>query len=348
MSGNGYETTRLFDYEPTTVRPIVKWAGGKGRILDKLEASLPDGFDMAGDDALYVEPFIGSASVLLRFSPRHAMMNDINGELVTMYEAVRDDPDAVIRTIESWPRDKDTFLRVRAMDRADDYAGTTPATTRAARFIYLNKTCFNGLYRVNSSGHFNVPYAAAQKARPDYANIRAVSTYLRDNDITITNLDYTDLLDEVAARADRYAKVLVYLDPPYDYEPDPNATNHSFDQYDATGFGRDKQLELRDAIRRLTSDHPNVLVMESNADTGFIREAYEGYDITPIDVYRSIGASSENRGNAGEVIITNYPNHGLPALLEAQAATRTKRRDGNADGDGTTGERGIPLLGNLG
>lgn len=313
----------LFD-DDFDLKPIVKWAGGKRRIMHELINRMPDGFieSCADDDndnkILYVEPFTGSASVLFELTPCNVIINDVNMELMNMYQQVKDNPNDVISMIKSWPRDKNTYLRIRSLDRVEDYLNNVDSITRAARFIYLNKTCFNGLYRVNRDGFFNVAYAETQTTIPDYGNIINVSKYLNDNNVTVMNDDYSDVFDylnnTIIPKHD-YDNIFVYIDPPYDYD-----NEDYFDKYDSNGFGRNNQKGLYEEIIKLIDNgnrnDTRVYIMESNNDTEFITSLYSSandghgsacmFNIDRIMAFRSISADKNKRGKTNEVIIRNY------------------------------------------
>lgn len=311
----------LFEDE-FVLKPIVKWAGGKRRIMNELMSRMPDGFiescSHANSRMLYVEPFTGGASVLFELTPCNAVINDVNMELMNMYQQVKDNPNDVISMIKNWPRDKNTYLRIRSLDRIEDYVDNVDSITRAARFIYLNKTCFNGLYRVNRDGFFNASYAEIQTTIPDYGNILNVSNYLNDNNVTIMNSDYKkvfDYLNDKIIPNDEYDGVFVYIDPPYDYD-----NEDYFNKYDSNGFERDNQKELYEEIIKLidngNKNGTRVYIMESNNDTEYISSLYSSvndehgnacmFNIDRIMALRSISADKNKRGKTGEVIIRNY------------------------------------------
>lgn len=267
-----------------SLKPIIKWVGGKRRIMDSLLALMPP----KDEYSTYIEPFLGGASVLLALHPHDAIINDINSELMNMYQQVKDNPENVINAIKSWPRDKKTFLEVRGLDRTDDYENSICGAIRAARFIYLNKTCFNGLYRVNSQGYFNVSFAETQKTMPDYDNMMKVSAYLNASNVRMMNMDYRDVLAE--ADDDSF----IYLDPPYD---------EAFDKYDSAGFNQQSQHDLKERLKSLP---PSVKWMQSNADTACIRSLYKEYNLHEVSALRSINPDANRRGEVKELVITNY------------------------------------------
>ena len=272
-------------------RPYLKWAGGKRQLLPALRAHLPE--DWARRD--YYEPFLGAGALLFALTPRRAVVNDFNEMLVLTYRVVRDEAEALIaRLAEHQARHgKEYFYQVRAMDRAPGF-DALPDVERAARLIYLNKTCFNGLYRVNSQGLFNVPYGRYQRpAICEAETLRAVSRYLRENDVILRSGDFADAVAEAGEDA------FVYFDPPYH---SPDRTN--FTGYQAGGFGEGEQERLRDEFTRLTGRGAKCLL--SNSDTPFIRALYEDCSMQSVPARRFINANAAGRGAVDEILIWNW------------------------------------------
>lgn len=231
------------------------------------------------------------------------IVNDFNADLVEVYEVVRDSPEELIHHLKQHHNSKEHFLKVRAWDRSEDFLSRLPAE-RAARFIFLNRTCFNGLYRVNSKGHFNVPFG--NYVKPDWVlskTIEEASKFLgaKSSDGVLNTSISTGDYRKVTAQARKGD--FVYLDPPYD----PISTTASFVGYQQDGFGRDDQLALRDEVVRLTKK--GVPVMLSNSDTEFIRDLYSDMGMFAIEflrVSRNIGASASSRSRVGEVLVNNF------------------------------------------
>lgn len=280
------------------IRPFLKWAGGKRALLPEILPRIPN---FAGR---YFEPFLGAGAVMFAMPANTAkLVNDFNTDLVEVYETIRDFPDELIRHLKLHHNTKEHFLRVRSWDRHEDFIRRDPVE-RAARFIFLNRTCFNGLYRVNSRGQFNVPFG--NYAKPDLVltkTIQDASEFLNASGgkgqqlIEIKSGDYRDATKK-AINGD-----FVYLDPPYD----PISATSSFVSYQQDGFGRTDQIALRDEILRLTAI--GVPVLLSNSDTPFIREIYGVVDIFEIEgvsVSRNIGATTSSRSKVGEVLVNNY------------------------------------------
>lgn len=276
-------------------QPFLKWAGGKRALLSEISKRIP------AYSGSFFEPFLG-AGALFFATPDSVKryINDANSELIETYQVIRDNVDELIEQLRHHVNDRDHFYEVRSWDKQPGFARRSPVE-RAARFIYLNKTCFNGLYRVNSSGHFNVPFGDYKK--PDFIaeeNLRAVSNLLSDRSlVSISNGDYRALTSK--ALADDF----VYFDPPYD----PLSPTASFVGYQRGGFSREHQIALRDEAVRLVSSGVHVLL--SNSDTPFIREIYSDkrfFNIDSVQVARAISANKLSRGKVGELLIRG--NHG--------------------------------------
>lgn len=277
------------------LKPFLKWAGGKRQLLPDLNKYFPESYNN------YHEPFVGAGAVLFDLKPKTAFINDFNNELINTYQVIKKDVDTLIELLKDHEQknSKEYFYTVREWDR-NGTIETLTDTERAARLIYLNKTCFNGLYRVNSKGQFNVPYASYKN--PLIVNedvLIAVSDYLNNNDVTILNGDFNQILD--------YAKKgdFIYLDPPYAPVPD---NNNSFTSYTLNGFDNTEQERLRDFFVEL--DKRGCYVMLSNSSVPLIHELYSDYAVTTqiVGANRMINSNGKKRGKVDEVIITNYSN----------------------------------------
>jgi DNA adenine methylase len=284
------------------VPPVIKWAGGK-RLLAPILASK---LDYNGKHR-YFEPFLGGAALMLYMKPNKAVGIDRNPELINFYQIVRDQPEDLIKLLETFfvPADSDTFFyEIRAWDRKSDYKLCHSALERAARFIYLNKTCFNGLWRVNSKGENNVPYGYYKKPRicnPE--GIKKLSKYLKHHAEFIEG-DYLDVLP-LAKKGD-----FVYFDPPYDI--DPVGKQSEFVEYTKNGFSKDDQKQLKSLCDKLLEK--GVFVAESNSNTPFINDLYEKdqiYSLYKIDSNivgkRYIGGIKDRRREVNELLIIGKP-----------------------------------------
>jgi len=270
------------------VAAFLKWAGGKRRLLAQYQPFFPK-TDSFGD---YLEPFVGGGSVFFHvlgtLKPRRCHLFDGNHDLIETYQAIKDSPEGVITelTLLRGRHSEDHYYKVRAK---------VPATlvARAARIIYLNKTCYNGLYRVNSQGQFNVPIGRYVKVRIfDSENVRAVSAALKKASLECSDFR---LVQKRANRND-----FVYFDPPYD----PVSNTANFTGYTSTNFARAEQGELAEIYREL--DKRGCKLMLSNSDTPFVRELYKGFTLHPILARRNINRSADKRGPVGEVLVVNY------------------------------------------
>lgn len=264
--------------------PFVKWAGGKSQLLPQMARFFPD----QADFARYFEPFLGGGAVFFHLQPSKALLSDSNAELIEVYRVVRDNVEELIRALGVHRNDPDYFASVRSQQTEH----LTPVE-RASRFIYLNKTCYNGLYRVNSRGQFNVPFGRYKNPRIcDSEALRAASMALAATTLEVA--DFAAALKE-AGRSD-----FVYLDPPYH----PLSTTSSFTGYTASGFGEREQRRLASVYRE--ADERGALVMLSNSDTPLVRELYSGFRIVPVLANRAINCRGDRRGPITEVLVLNY------------------------------------------
>lgn len=269
--------------------PILKWVGGKRQLLSEIIPLIDESCDN------YVEPFIGGGAVLFRLQPKKAIINDYNTELINVYRTVRDDLNGLLALLKEHEKynSSDYYYEVRALDRTPDFDKMSNLE-KAARIIYLNKTCYNGLYRVNSLGQFNSPYGKYKN--PNIVNevvLRAISKYLNRNEISIRSGDYKDVLNDIEKNS------FVYLDPPYM----PISSSSSFTGYTEGGFGYDKQVELKEECDKLNSK--GVHFLQSNSDCEEIRELYKDYRIKVVKAKRAINSDAKKRGQINEVLIYN-------------------------------------------
>ena len=283
------DVQKLINAKP---KPFVKWVGGKRQLLRQFrELGLYPPEDFNPITNTYYEPFVGGGAVFFDLLPKNAELSDLNNELVTTYNVIKNNVDELIQSLQKHIYDKEYYLEVRAK-KVEDLSDVEVAS----RFIFLNRTGFNGLYRVNKSGQFNVPFGRYNNpVICDEDNLRRVSDALQD--VTITHQDYKNVL-KTAKSGD-----FIYLDPPY-YPI--NATS-SFTSYTAEGFLEKEQTELRDTFVKL--HEKGCFVMLSNSDTPFINELYSGLDgitINKITAGRSINSKGSGRGKITEVLVTNY------------------------------------------
>jgi DNA adenine methylase len=268
--------------------PFIKWVGGKGRLLSQLLPLLPTG----AEKMRHVEPFTGGGAMFFARAPQRALLCDLNRSLVDTYLAVRDQVEDVIVELEtlSIAHASGAYYGVRERYNREREA---PRAERAAMFIYLNKTCFNGLHRVNRRGEFNVPQGRYKNPRIlDPSALHAASAALASADIRHTSFEG---LLSLAKPGD-----FVYLDPPYE----PVSPTASFVGYGADGFSRADQTRLRDVCSEL--DRRGCKWMLSNSDVPFIRELYARFRIDTVAAPRAINCDAEKRGLVSEVVVRNY------------------------------------------
>jgi DNA adenine methylase len=273
--------------ESPQARPFVKWVGGKTQLLEEIHHRLPRKINR------YFEPFVGGGAVFFSLGHENATLIDINEELVNAYQVIRDNVDALIKDLKKHEYSEEYFYRIRDKDRSKDFQKWSDVR-RASRLIFLNKTCFNGLYRVNSEGFFNTPFGRYFNPRIlDEENLRACSKALKS--VEILHGSFMQI-DELAKKGD-----FVYFDPPYA----PVSETAYFTSYSKEGFAVDMQLELRDLCLRLNKK--GVKFMLSNADVPLIRELYsDKFNIEVVMAFRSVNSVATKRGKVREVIITNY------------------------------------------
>lgn len=284
-------------------RPFLKWAGGKTQLADVLLERKPVCFNT------YHEPFVGSGAIFFRLYReshiRRTILSDINAELIDTYLAIRDHVAEVISVLSEFPHSKEFYYEIR---RKDPWKLSLPE--RAARMIYLNKTGYNGLYRVNQRGQFNVPFGRYKSPKYlDRDNLLAVSRALQNVEILCTSFD------TVVDRAE--PGDWVYFDPPYV----PVSQTANFTSYHANGFGLQDQEQLLDIC--ITLSRNNVYIMVSNSDSTIVRSLYQSryFTIDEVLANRAINCNVAKRGKITELVITNYPvNRAIQLQLLEQRA----------------------------
>lgn len=281
----------LLDQNP---RPFLKWAGGKRRLLSHIVPQL------GLIEGTYYEPFLGAGAVFLSIPsevPRVA--GDINAELVNTWQIVRDEPHLLIEKLREIKTDKETFLEMRALDRSAEWLEESSNVDKAARTVYLNMTAYNGMFRVNSRGEFNVPFAGRTNPHVNEENLlrvsRSLNTRDRNNELpVIEHSNYKDMI-QGASRGD-----VIYLDPPYA----PVSSSSTFVGYSKEGFGERDQIELRDNCIALMKR--GVRVLTSNSDSELVRNLYsesDGFHIFGLQISRSVAASGNSRAPIQELLI---------------------------------------------
>lgn len=296
--------------EKENTRPFVKWAGGKGQLLDVLKANLPDGMGIT--ITKYAEPFVGGGAFLFallnEYNFKEVYINDNNQELMNAFTVIKENCELLIKELqnlqseyEELDTDAQQVFYYKQRDKFNELKlSVETSIVKAALFIFLNKTCFNGLYRVNKSGKFNVP--AGKYKNPlicDKENLTNISNRLQD--IIICSCDYHD----VESFADE--NTLVYFDPPYR----PLNVTSAFTSYTENQFNDNDQIELAKFYKQLSDKGVKVLLSNSdphnvNYEDNFFDDLYDEFDIQRITAVRMINSKSENRGNVTELLIKNY------------------------------------------
>lgn len=264
--------------------PFLKWVGGKRQLIPQLAPLFPTYFDR------YFEPFLGGGAMFFHFANagagRTSLLSDINSELITTYKIVRDNVDDLIRELQSYRYEVDFYYGIRATNPA-----RASSLLVAARMIYLNRTCFNGVYRVNQSGKFNVPFGRyTNPTICDVENLYQCSRALQRTSLNAFSYDGWE----------PQAGDFVYFDPPYF----PTSKTADFVSYTADRFGSNEQTRLRDYFNKLTDR--GCYCMLSNSDVPEVHKLYEQHNITVVAAKRNINSNSSKRGAVGELVIRNY------------------------------------------
>lgn len=274
------------------VHPFVKWAGGKTQLLEVIESHLPETFNR------YFEPFVGGGALLFKLQPKAFSINDSNEELICVYKCLENNELFELLKKELLKHEEnhseEYYYQVREMDKLEGFSNL-PIYVRAGRMIYLNKSCFNGLYRVNSKGFFNVPSGKKKAVNCfDKKTFDNLNLFFKNRKPVITSIDFEEAVKNAKAGD------FVYFDPPYDTWEEKN----SFTSYDKNAFGKEEQVRLAKVFKELSNK--DVYVMLSNHNTKFINELYKGFHITVVPAKRMINSKADGRGAVEEVIITNY------------------------------------------
>lgn len=264
------------------VKPLIKWAGGKRNLLKVYRNLFPKKFNK------YCEPFLGSGAVFFFLKPKSAVLIDKNEELINFYEVVRDNPWELMELISTYKVDKEFYYRIREQEPSK-----LGKVERAVRFLYLNKTAYNGLWRVNSEGKFNVPFGRYKKVKFfERENILKASELLKK--VKLICGDFEEVL-KYAQKGD-----FVYLDPPY-Y---PISETANFKSYTSDGFSEEDHMRVYEVFKAL--DNMECYVMLSNSNTSFIRQLFKEYNITEVPANRFINRKADGRGQIIELVIRNY------------------------------------------
>jgi DNA adenine methylase len=278
----GFMTTLLAPPITLSPRPFLKWAGGKSQLIQQYLPYFPTSYHT------YYEPFLGGGAIFFHLLPQQAVLTDINPALVNVYECVRDRVEAMIELLKNHEQSHslDHYYQTRSQQ-------PTSKLEQAARLIYLNKTCFNGLYRENAKGEFNVPMGKYKKPAVCQADLlRSVSQALSRVNLSIQSFD--TVLHHATDQD------FVYFDPPYH----PISITSSFTSYSRYAFGVAEQERLRDTFAQLAKR--GVKVMLSNSDCPFIQDLYQDFMIHQILASRTINSNAQKRGKIAEVLVTSF------------------------------------------
>jgi DNA adenine methylase len=267
-------------------RPFIKWVGGKSQLLPELLKRIPH------FTGCYREPFLGGAALYFALKPRRSVLSDINAELINVFQVVQSQVEELIIDLAQHRYEKEYFYRIREVDRTPEYKDWS-AVARASRLIYLNKSCFNGLYRVSAQGYFNTPFGRYTNPTILNAdNLRECSAVLQGSEIVQASfLDF-----EQSVTKDDF----VYFDPPYV----PLSQTANFTSYADQGFGLKRQEELYQLCVRL--NQKGVRFMLSNSSAPFVLERYQEFNMMRVRATRAINSKAALRGAIDEVIVTNY------------------------------------------
>ena len=269
-----------------SIKPFLKWVGGKRQLLPEIQCLIPQRIER------YVEPFMGGAAVFFHLAPEKALLNDINKELVNCYTVIKTSPNELIQELKKHIYHIEYYNEIRSLDRGEGGLLALSKIARASRFIYLNRTGFNGLYRVNSKGFFNVPMGRYKNPRiVNEDGILACARCLQSAEITNTGFEETLM----GTRTGDF----VYLDPPYI----PLSETSSFTSYAGGGFDMDAQIRLANAVRDI--DSRGIRFLASNSYTDKIFSLYQGFQIIEVSANRAINSKADGRKPVKEVLITN-------------------------------------------
>lgn len=273
-----------FDTPRIKASPFIKWAGGKRNLIPTIKEYMPPREKINK----YFEPFLGGGALFFHLQRQDSILSDANQELIELYTIVRDKVEELIETLKIHKNDEDYYYEVRAQKKED----LTPVQ-RAARFIFLNKTCFNGLYRVNSKGLFNVPFGRYKNPKIcDEEGLRSASLVLKNS--VLIDKDFAEVVKQA------HITDFIYFDPPYQ----PISKTSSFTSYTIKKFDETEQRRLARIYTELAEK--GCFVMLSNSNAPLIRELYNGFQIHEVQANRAISSKADGRGKIKELLIVNY------------------------------------------
>ena len=268
-------------------KPFLKWAGGKRQLISQMDPFFPIKFNK------YIEPFVGGGAIFFYLLPKRAILMDINQELINVYNVIKNNIKELINSLKKHINEQEYYYKIRNLDRDPSIYESLTNVEKASRTIYLNRCCYNGLYRVNSKGQFNVPFGRYKNPQfCDEKNLIAVHKALKN--VEIVNASFEKCLD--FAEKDDF----IYFDPPYV----PISSSSNFTSYTKDNFGREDQIKLLDVFKAL--DERGCKVMLSNSYNDFILDLYKGYKINILQAKRAINSDAKKRGEIRELLITNF------------------------------------------
>ncbi|MFW9895267.1 MAG: DNA adenine methylase [Candidatus Thorarchaeota archaeon] len=268
-------------------RPFLKWAGGKRQLISQMNKYFPKNINK------YIEPFVGGGAVLFYLKPETSVIIDVNEELINCYKIIKNNVKELIKLLKTHKNEKNYYYKIRALDRDKEKYNKLSNVEKASRLIYLNRCCYNGLYRVNSKGEFNVPFGKYKDPNfCDEENLFAASKVLKN--VKIIHGSFEICLD-YARKGD-----FIYFDPPYH----PISKTSSFTSYTKENFGKDSQQKLFEVFKIL--DDRGCKLMLSNSDNEYIQNLYKDFKIIILGARRAINCNAERRGNINVLLILNY------------------------------------------
>lgn len=286
MGENTAKRRELEESPRIQCHPFLKWAGGKRQLMPELLARMPEKY------GAYFEAFVGGGALFFALQPKRAYLSDTNRELVNCYRVIQDSVGPLVEDLKRHKYEQEYFYKIRDIDRSDEYQSWN-RIEKASRLIYLNRTCYNGLYRVNSRGQFNTPFGRYTDPKiVDEENLRACNKALKGVKVICESYLGVEL---IARRGD-----FVYFDPPY-Y---PVSTTANFASYSSTGFTAENHVELRDLCVRL--DRKGVRFMLTNSATPYVRDLYGNFQVEEVEANRAINSKGSRRGKIYELIAKNY------------------------------------------
>ena len=268
--------------------PFLKWAGGKRQLLSQIDLYIPKSFNR------YIEPFVGGGALFFYLLPKNAILNDINQDLINTYRVIKENVSELITSLKKHKNEEEYFYKIRSVDRNLDEFKTWSDVEKASRIIYLNRCCYNGLYRVNSKGYFNAPFGKYKNPKIcNEENLKLVHKVLKD--VKLMNISFELCLN--------YAKKddFIYFDPPYV----PISESANFTSYTKSSFKKEDQIKLFNVFKEL--DQKGCKLLLSNSYNEFILKLYKNYQINIVYAKRAINSNPDKRGEIKEILIIN--NH---------------------------------------